>query len=233
MTAIALWCADGGQLLQLQPASGIPELTLESQIESNPSILGVQLLIIGRQVVTSHSKRVDLLALDEFARVHVIELKRDEAPRTVVAQILEYGAWTSSLSTRDVYRIFTRYSPTRSLETAFRRAFSRPMPAEVETDPALLIVADAFLRDTSLAVNYLQGQGVAIRAVQLQRYTHRGMVFFAAAQTSPDPGPVEAQLPPHDPVSSEISAFWHTYEHRFVWDFVPATFRTRLVSALA
>lgn len=44
------------------------------------------LLIIGRQVINSFGKRLDLLAMDSEGALYVIEVKRDRTPRQVVAQ---------------------------------------------------------------------------------------------------------------------------------------------------
>ncbi len=53
------------------------EQDLENWIESNPSILGEKLLIIGRQVsIPDVNDRIDLLALDTNGNVVIIELKK-------------------------------------------------------------------------------------------------------------------------------------------------------------
>ncbi|MDX3265572.1 endonuclease NucS [Streptomyces sp. MI02-2A] len=56
------------------------ESRLEALIEADPEILGNPLLLIGRQVPTSHGKVVDLLAMDADGSLHVLELKRDRTP---------------------------------------------------------------------------------------------------------------------------------------------------------
>lgn len=80
---MGLWRAEGGQLSRIVPTSIGLESQLEGYIESDPSVLGEPLLVIGRQVPTAHGGFVDLLALDETASLHVIELKRDRTPRDV------------------------------------------------------------------------------------------------------------------------------------------------------
>lgn len=66
--------------------------------------------MIGRQVLTSHGKYVDLLALDGDGAIHVLELKRDRTPRDVVAQTLDYGSWVQNLSHEDVLGFYAKYA---------------------------------------------------------------------------------------------------------------------------
>ena len=101
-----LWRTDGDRLSRIVPTAIAFESQLENYIESDPSIVGEQLLIIGRQVSTSYGGSIDLLALDESASVHVIELKRDKTPRDVTAQTLDYGSWVAGLGRADIQSIF-------------------------------------------------------------------------------------------------------------------------------
>ena len=72
------------------PLAGMPsEERLEDLIEADPGVLGQPLLIVGRQVVTAHGKRIDLLGLDGDGALHILELKRDKTPRDVIAQVLD------------------------------------------------------------------------------------------------------------------------------------------------
>ena len=60
---------------------------LESWIASNPTIVGSDLAIIGRQVQTK-SGPLDLLAVDNDGNLVIIELKRDVLPREALAQAI-------------------------------------------------------------------------------------------------------------------------------------------------
>jgi RecB family endonuclease NucS len=42
--------------------------------------------------VTSYGKRIDILAIDAEGTLYVLELKRDQTPRGIVAQLLDYGS---------------------------------------------------------------------------------------------------------------------------------------------
>lgn len=66
-------------------------------------------MIVGRQVQTTFGSIVDLVAIDAVGNLAVLELKRDQTPRDVLAQVLEYGAWVSKLRAEDLAQIFRRY----------------------------------------------------------------------------------------------------------------------------
>ena len=87
----AVWRLDG-QATRLQATPLPSEATLEDLLAGDISVLGLDLLLIGRQVPTAHGKRIDLLGVDPDGVLYVIELKRDRTPREVVAQTLDYGS---------------------------------------------------------------------------------------------------------------------------------------------
>jgi predicted nucleic acid-binding protein len=94
------------------------ERKLEDWIESNPHLLieGEDLIIAARQPRTSFGKALDLLAIDETGAAVVVELKRGEAPREVVAQALEYAAWVDSLSLEQLNEMARDYALRRGLD---------------------------------------------------------------------------------------------------------------------
>jgi hypothetical protein len=76
-TKMALWkVGDDGKAVPIEEEKLSAEATIESAIESAPELLGVDVLIVGRQVPTP-SGPLDLLALDGDARLVVVENKRD------------------------------------------------------------------------------------------------------------------------------------------------------------
>lgn len=68
---------------------------LEKWIESNPSMLGQDILIIGRQVQTK-SGRLDFLGVDRLGNIVIIELKRDKLPREALVQAIDYASNVAS-----------------------------------------------------------------------------------------------------------------------------------------
>jgi RecB family endonuclease NucS len=84
---IGLWRVDDKPAM-LATSSIRLEARLEELIESDVTILGEPLLLVGRQVPTSYGKVIDLMGVDADGVLHALELKRDRTPREVVAQIL-------------------------------------------------------------------------------------------------------------------------------------------------
>ena len=151
---VGLWRVDGD--FQRIGSSVMPsEQRLEALIESDPSVLGETLLILGRQVQTAHGKWVDLLGVNADGELHVLELKRDKTPRDVVAQTLDYGSWVAGLSHEDVLTLYEAHQPGRRLEEDFAEHFGTEPPEQWNTAHMLTIVAAEVDDETERIVTYL------------------------------------------------------------------------------
>ena len=94
------------------------ERYLESWLENSPGALTQDELIlwIGRQTSATTEEGTifpDLLGVDSEGNLVIVELKRDRAPRDVVAQLLEYAAWANELSEDQVHEMAEGYFQTR------------------------------------------------------------------------------------------------------------------------
>lgn len=94
---------------------------LEEWIASEPSILGSDIAIIGRQVMTQ-SGPLDLLGIDSSGNLVVVELKRERLPREAVAQAIDYAADLSNWSAERVSEECAKYT-SRSLEDVLAETF--------------------------------------------------------------------------------------------------------------
>lgn len=161
------------------------EQRLESWVEANPHLVsGVErFAVFGRQVRTAFGRVVDLLAVDESGAVIVIELKRGETPRQVIAQAMEYAAWVDSLGLDDLDAIAQRYTSRHAAEgddlsTLYRRSFGDAEDQEdAEADPLdrvtfnhrqrIVVVAEAFSGEVEQTLRYLRSRmGVDIMGVR-------------------------------------------------------------------
>ncbi|HEX8831360.1 MAG TPA: hypothetical protein VF705_09355 [Longimicrobium sp.] len=159
-----LWKVDGARLAPIPPAAMDVEQRLEDWLAHDPGLSGMDILVIGRQVVTPNRGRVDLLAIDADANTVVLELKRGRTPREVVAQILDYASWVRNLSYAELEGICQAYLHC-SLSEAFRVRFDTPLPETVNEEHSLVIVAAELDDSSERIVQYLGDRGIPINAV--------------------------------------------------------------------
>ncbi|MFF0284512.1 hypothetical protein ACFYSW_30005 [Rhodococcus aetherivorans] len=179
---IGLWRVDGTPV-RVRPARMPLEERLEAIIESDPAMLGQDLLIIGRQVVTSYGSRIDLVAVDVDGGLHVLELKRDRTPREVVAQVLDYGSWVQGLTDDDVRGIYNTYRRSGNgpeFDEAFADAFGATAPETLNTSHHLTVVASEMDDATERLVTYLAtGYDVPINVMFFDYYEDDGRSYLA------------------------------------------------------
>lgn len=162
---MALWSVAGSKLEPIAPAHLDQEQRLEDWIVRDPSILGMAIALIGRQVQTDFGGRIDLLALDRDANCVVLELKRGRTPREVVAQLLEYGAWVKDLGYNELDQIAQRCIK-KSIATIFQDAFGDTIPEAVNSSHNLIVIASDLDDSSERIISYLSEEyGVSINAV--------------------------------------------------------------------
>jgi len=151
------------------------EKVLEDWIERNPHLVldGEVLAIISRQPRTAFGRYLDLLAVDKTGATVVIELKRGETPRDVLAQTLEYAAWVDSLTFEQLDDMAREYAESRGLDASgvadlYRRTFSVLLEEpDAQSAPVtdtitfnsrqrLVIIAEHILREVEQTLRYLR-----------------------------------------------------------------------------
>lgn len=175
---MGMWRIDGDTPKRLSTAILPSEATLEQYLEKDPSLLGDRLLVIGRQVKTPHGKFIDLLAIDVEGNLNVLELKRDKTPRDVVAQVLDYGSWVSSLDRESVIDLANDHLDT-PFETAFEDVFGISAPDELNAALQLTIVATDLDAGSERIVTYLRTFGVPVNAVFFSYLEDDGRRYLA------------------------------------------------------
>jgi hypothetical protein len=191
-----------------EPAERIPfapmpsEGQLEDIIAGDISILNPALLLIGRQVLTSYGKVIDILAMDADGKLVVVELKRDRTPRDVVAQLLDYGSWVRHLGDEEIAAIFDAYlrkyvvgDASTSLDEAFCKRFGvKQMPETLNDGHELIVVSSELDESTERIVNYLADEyGAAINAVFF-RFFRDGANEYLSRVWLIDPGDAEIKV---------------------------------------
>jgi len=177
------------------------EERLENIITEDVSILDGNLILIGRQVLTTFGKYIDLLAMNADGDLVVIELKRDRTPREVVAQVLDYGSWVRDLEDEDIAGIYKKFlqdyfpsKPERSLNETFCEKFKvNDMPETLNDSHELVIISGELDDSTERIVNYLSDEyGVTINAVFFRCFADQGHEYLSRVWLL-DPGEVETK----------------------------------------
>ena len=173
---VAIWRIDEG----LQPISldGMDyEQRLQDIIAADLSIVDPSLMAIGREVATPYGGRIDLLAIDADGNLIVVELKRGQTPRDVVAQTLDYGSWVRHLNSEQIADVFIDYQrrflseqTPEGINDALQRRFNA-IPDELNSSHRLVIVAGELDPSTQRIALYLQEEhGVDINVVVFRAF---------------------------------------------------------------
>ena len=170
---LGVWRIDGA-LTRVEAVALDLESRLEDILDQDIAIASPDWMVVGRQVITPHGGRVDLLAMDRDGNLVILELKRHQMPRDIVTQVLDYGSWVNTLRAEDIAPIFNEYrkkrfpgEPSLSIDAAFCRHFNlKTMPEELNERHELVIVGSAFDADTERIVTYLsETHGIGINAL--------------------------------------------------------------------
>jgi hypothetical protein len=143
-------------------------------------MLGMDLLVVGRQVPTAFGKVIDLLCIDSEGDLHLIELKRDKTDREIVGQVLDYASWVRGLGYDDVVDIFSAHSSVVRFEEAFDERFGVTVPEAINENHHMVIVAGELDMSTERIVGYLSEEyGVTINAILFRHFNEGGHEYLA------------------------------------------------------
>lgn len=160
-----LFKIDGGKLAKAQSRPLSKEGLIEDWVYADPGLVGLDAIVIGRQVQTAYNKYIDLLLLDQFGDLTIIELKKDKTSREIVAQVLDYASWVRTLTTREILDLAERYRG-ESLAKLYRDRFEDDIPENLNSSHSMLIVASELDPESRRVVEYLSEEhGVGINTV--------------------------------------------------------------------
>lgn len=190
-----LWKIIDGHPEEIEATQLDFEQRLEEWIAKDYSLLGLEVLIIGRQVPTEYGGKIDLLGIDRQGNLVVIEIKRNRTPREVVAQVLDYATWVKHLTYDEIDALTSTYLDS-SITTAFANHFDQSIPDTLNSDHSMLIVASELDDTSERIVQYLANEHqVNINAVFFSFFRFDGQEFLGRAWLM-DPENVQERKPP-------------------------------------
>lgn len=200
-----------------QPPRRLPESRLASEQEleemivAKPEIVSDEWMVIGRQEETGFGGRIDLLAIAPDSSLILIELKRGQTPREVVAQALDYATWVEALDADSVMRIYARFKAKSQehgdLAKDFEARFGTPLDAEVfPGQHQIVIVASMLDASSERIVAYLSKRSVAINVLCFEVFDHGTDKLLSRAWLR---DPVEAQAASSSGTSGSPAGSWN------------------------
>jgi len=160
---------------------------IEIWIRKNPSILseveGEELIIIGEQQASETKKRLDLLGVDKFGNIVIIELKRDLAEEMVENQAITYASSYVYSTFKEVCNIYAKYLEKNKNElklseiTEFQEfkkeaekslenfCSSINIPDDFNKNQRIILVAGNFSKNLLSAVTWLILKGIKIECI--------------------------------------------------------------------
>lgn len=185
-----LWKIKNDQLIPVDKTTLDIEKRLENWIEKDISMLGIDALIIGRQVHTTYGGFIDLLAINNDGELIIIELKRSKTPRDIVAQCLDYGTWVFNLSYEDIVEIYKSYR-TSDFDKDFSEYYETPVPEKINATYQIIIVAESLDDSTERIVEHLNNvHKININAIFFNIFQNEGIEYVGRSWLK-DPVDVE------------------------------------------
>ncbi|PGO81696.1 hypothetical protein CN980_01080 [Bacillus cereus] len=152
-----LWQVKGNELKEFTKAQLNKEDRLENWIEKDSHLLGMEVLIIGKQVITAYGGRIDLLGMDREGNIIIFELKKGRTPRDVIAQALDYATWVKELSYSEILQITKNYL-NKPLQEVFYNQFESSLPDELNKLHSIVIVASELDDSSERIIQYLSSE---------------------------------------------------------------------------
>lgn len=165
---------------------------LQEWIAKEPSSLGEELLIIQKEFdgFSDTRERLDLLALDKFGNLVIIENKLDDSGRDVTWQAIKYASYCSSLTKQDIIEIYQKYLGTaESAEESLSEFFGGQDISDIEINVGnsqrIFLVAANFRKEVTSSVMWLLNFNMRIKCFKVTPFKYNDQVLLEFDQIIP------------------------------------------------
>ena len=189
---------------------------IQEWVAKNPSILGEELLIVGKEFsgFDRTGERADLVAVDRYGKVVVIELKRDDSGADVHWQAIKYASYFSHATADAFVRMLAEHQgvSAEEAEDTLKRHLEADDLDNLNDGQRILLVSHRFAPEVTSAVLWVNENAVTkdlITCVQLTPYqdAQSDVLYVHATTILPVPG-VEQVVMRAGPTQSGSTRRW-------------------------
>lgn len=176
---------------------------LQEWIAKNPESLGEDLLTIQKEFsgFDNTNERLDLLALDKEGNLVVIENKLDDTGRDVVWQALKYTSYCSTLTTKQIIKIYQSYLDANNSDEDAKSSIMDFLQTEDESelflnhnDQRIILIANNYRKEVTSTVFWLLDHDIQIQCYKVSPIVMGEQLFLNIEQIIPPPDTKELMI---------------------------------------
>ena len=169
---------------------------LQRLLRDQPEVLEEGLFIVAEEFSNwqDSSRSIDLLALDDQARLVIIELKRTQTGDHSELQAIRYAAMVSNMTLEQVIEAHRSYLARRSINEDARGRVINHLDVSEETDaeirterPRIILASAGFSTELTTTVLWLRDGDMDISCIKLQLYQSSDGLLLDTSQVIPLP----------------------------------------------
>ena len=176
---------------------GIGERTdIQRLLRTQIEVLGDDLYVLSEEFAEwdDSKRRIDLLAIDNQARLVVIELKRTQGGGHMELQAIRYASMVATMTFQravEIHEVFLDslgQPPAEAKDRMLRfLGWSAPDEDSFASDVRIVLVSEGFSKELTTAVLWLNSRDINIRCIRLQPYRADGKTLIDVQQVIPLP----------------------------------------------
>jgi hypothetical protein len=183
-------------------ASGLKERAdIQRLLREQIGVLGPGLLVISEEFSSwsEGARRIDLLCVDQDAKLVVVELKRDDSGHMDL-QALRYAAMVSTMTFDAAVETLAKHGASHNPDIEGARTqliefFGGERPQSFPAGVRIVLVASEFDKELTTSVLWLREWGIDVRCIRLRPYQlENTRVLLECTQIIPLPEAAEYQV---------------------------------------
>ncbi len=168
---------------------------LQEWIAKNPEMLGEDLLIIQKEFdgFNDTHERLDLLAIDKYGGLVIIENKLDDSGRNVVWQAIKYTSYCSTLTNSQIINIYQAYIDSQGTDEDAKENLLEFLEKDEDelllnkNDQRIIFVANKYRKEVTSTVLWLINHNIQIQCFRAIPYSMGDNLFLQMEQIIPLP----------------------------------------------